>query len=351
MGLSILGIGTVSALGSGVQALRQGLQGKIKPNIEEKIIPTIDGDQLLPVYLPVVEGLDRFIPKRALRRIDQFAQQALLSTHLAIEDAGIEFEDKSRIGVVFGSGFGPTRTTFKFLDNIIDDGDIGASPTHFANSVHNALASQVSIFLGLTGPCSTVTCFEHTLSNVLITVQDWLEQDIVDYVLVGLGDEYCDVMGYAAAGLNTDKEKELDPLDFENCTYLPGEGHITFLIAKDSIGHKGYATLSEMQMRKNASDVNEIDFFEPVIINASGILEQSRSFSKLKLNRFSSYTNLYGGFPTNSAFDLAVACVSMNDKKRYPVPGSKDKEETLENAITCMEYCREDEFNIYKLKS
>ncbi|MEJ2543396.1 MAG: beta-ketoacyl synthase chain length factor, partial [Calditrichaceae bacterium] len=202
MSLSILGIGTVSALGSGVETLRQGLQGKVKPNIEEKVIPASGGEKRLPVYQPIAAGLDRFIPKRALRRVDQFAQIALLSTYLAIEDAGIEFEDKSRVGVVFGSGYGPTRTTFKFLDNIIDDGDIGASPTHFANSVHNALASQASIFLGLTGPCSTVTCFEHTLSNVLLTAKDWLDQDVVDYVLLGLGDEYCDVLGYAAEGMN-----------------------------------------------------------------------------------------------------------------------------------------------------
>ena len=86
-----------------------------------------------------------------------------------------------------------------------------------------------------------------------------------------------------------------------------------------------------------------------MILNAAGILEQGESFSKLNLNQLRSYTNLYGGFPTSSAFDLAVACVSLKDKKLYPMPGSLKKEEKLENAITCLEYCRQDEFNIYKL--
>ena len=44
MSLSVLGIGTVSALGSGVLTLRDGLKGRIKPNIEEKVIPTTAGD-------------------------------------------------------------------------------------------------------------------------------------------------------------------------------------------------------------------------------------------------------------------------------------------------------------------
>ena len=351
MGLSILGIGTVSALGSGVQTLREGLQRKVKPNIEKKLIPTVNGDQVLPIYQPIPNGLDRFIPKRALRRIDQFAQQALLSTHLAIEDAEIEFEDKSRVGIVFGSGYGPTRTTFKFLDNIIDDGDIGASPTHFANSVHNALASQISIFLGLTGPCSTVTCFEHTLSNVLITAQDWLDQNIVDHVLVGLGDEYCDVLGYASIGIDSSKGKELKPLNYMDCTFLPGEGHITFLISNDKTGQPTYATISEIQIRKNIDDTNKIIYDDPIIINAMGKLNQGKTFSKLKQNRVNSYTELYGGMPISGAFDMAVACLSLKDKKLYPMPGSNINKTVLENSITCLEYCQDEEFNIYKFES
>jgi 3-oxoacyl-[acyl-carrier-protein] synthase II len=351
MGLSVLGIGTVSALGSGVDTLRRGLQGKIQPNIEEKNISLAKGDYILPVYVPVVEGLDRFIPKRSLRRIDRFARQALLSAYLAVEDAGVEFADKSRVGVIFGSGYGPTRTTFKFLDNIIDDGDFGASPTHFANSVHNALASQVSIFLGLTGPCSTVTCFEYTLSNVMVTAQDWLDQDIVDYVLVGLGDEYCDVLGYAAAGMDAGKEKNMRPLDFENCTYLPGEGHITFLVSNAGTVNKKYADIEEIGIRYSIDQTQNSISNKPVIINASGRLDQAPGYSGLGRSHMLSYTGLYGGMPTASAFDIAVACLSLKDKILYPMPGVEGKEADLNEAIMCLEYCRNDEFNVYRLKS
>ena len=63
MGLSVLGVGTVSALGSGIQTLRDGLLAKIKPNIEMKNISLKDTTRELPVYLPVAEGLERFIPQ------------------------------------------------------------------------------------------------------------------------------------------------------------------------------------------------------------------------------------------------------------------------------------------------
>jgi len=367
MALSILGIGTVSALGSGVDSLITGLEGEIEPRIEKVSISTKSGERNLPIYKPRIEGLDRFVPKKALRRIDGFAQIALLSTYLAIENAGIEFEDNSRVGVIFGSGYGPTRTTFKFLDNIINDGDIGASPTHFANSVHNSLASQVSIFLKLTGPCSTITCFEHTLSNVLFTAQNWLDQNIVDYVLVGLGDEYCDVLGYSAAGLDAGKKEKIQPFEFDLCTYLPGEGHITFLMANSFGAKNKYANIEKIQLRKKFTEIDttNLQSSEALIINTNGWRSHGKTFSKINMNeiRVGAYASLYGSMPIGCAFDLAIGAICLKEKKLFLIPEITTNQQMPSNAIsgitdisgnkniTCLEYCDRDEFNLYTLSS
>jgi len=198
MSLSILGLGTVCALGSGVENFRLGLKGERQPDVVDTTVKGLEQPMSLPVYQAQIDELDRFIPRRALRRIDGFAKMALLSTHLALEDAGMRIENKARVGIVVGSGYGPIRTTFDFLDGIIDDGDHCALPTHFANSVHNALASQISIFLDIQGPCTTITCFDNTVANVLMTARNWLKDGTVDFVIAGLGDEYNDVLGYSA---------------------------------------------------------------------------------------------------------------------------------------------------------
>lgn len=365
MALSILGIGTVTALGSGIETLQEGLKGNIQPRIESKTILTDKGSINLAVYKALVEGIDRFIDKRALRRIDYFAQLALLSTYLALEDAKVELTDKSRIGVIFGSGYGPTRTTFKFLDNVIEDGDFGASPTHFANSVHNSLASQVSIFLKISGPCSTITCFEHTLSNVLITAQNWLDQGIVDFVLAGLGDEYCDVLGYAAAAMNAGKTTQLQPFNFRDCTFLPGEGHITFLFSGDGREKTKYGVIKKMTLRRKIDTVvaELSETSNPLMINACGWRTQNESFAKLIFNDrpLAAYTGLYGSMPIGAALDLAIAAISLKEKTLFPAPqGSMlsnqnlkiiRKKQILRNtAISCLEYCDQDEFNIYQLE-
>src|SRR3972149_3161853 len=139
----------------------------------------------------------KYTDKRQDSRIDRFIQMALLSSFLAIEDSGLILDDRTRIGIIFGSGYGPLQTTFRFLDSLIDFGDKCASPTLFANSVHNSLASHVSILLKVQGPCLTVTCFEQTTFSVMTTAINWLREGTADYVLAGVGDEYCDVRGYA----------------------------------------------------------------------------------------------------------------------------------------------------------
>lgn len=198
---SILGVGSASALGCGVGSLRAGLEGTAQPRIDNVEVATRSGVQVLPVYVANAEGLERFVPRRALRRLDEFTRMALLASFLALEDSGVSLEDTSRIGVVLGTAYGPMETTFRYQDTIIDDGDKGASPTLFANSVHNAPASSVSIFMKIEGPCLTLTNFELTTTEVLRTACAWLEQGTVDFVLAGVGDEYCSVLGYALGKL------------------------------------------------------------------------------------------------------------------------------------------------------
>ncbi len=340
MSVSILGIGVVSALGSGVAAIKDALQGNAEPHIENETIETADGTVDLPVYRARVEGLDAFVPKRALRRVDPFARMALLSSHLSIADAHLNIEDPGRLGVVFGSGHGSAQTTFRFLDGIIEDGDPGASPTHFANSVHNALASQTSIFLKASGPCSTITTFNHTVSQVLFTAQTWLEQGAADYVLAGFGDEYCDVLGYAAATLRDNQTQTLQPLHFNTCSFLPGEGHVTFLLGRTKQSTP-YGSLETRGLFLSVREVNDLlRECSAVFLAANGESDAGAAFQKLELpENTSAHSGWFGSMPLNAAFELATAAVQMQQESASGV-----------QSVICVEYAGKERFNVYEVK-
>lgn len=323
MALSILGIGSVSALGSGVNTLREALSAQIDPQVTTEIIETAGRKVSLPVYRARAEGLDRFVPKRALRRVDPFARMALLSSHLAVEDSGLEINDRSRLGIVFASAHGAAQTTFNFLDGIIDDGDAGASPTHFANSVHNALASQVSIFMSATGPCTTITGLGHSVGQALFTAQHWLESGDVDYVLAGFGDEYCPVLGYAVACFEEESGAA--------CTYRPGEGHISFLLgrpeASTAYGQLKVDLLKEAAKLKNTANI--------CFVADNGSRPDHKAFaSVVAATQVTNHHHLTGSLPLAAPFEMAFAMLTA---------------QASGHTVSCLEHAGNGLFNHYRL--
>lgn len=354
MSVSILGIGIVSALGCGISSLKEGLEGTISPVVTEEIIQIPSGEMSMPIYRAEINGLDRFISPQKLRRINRFIRMSMLSSFLAIEDSGITIKDKTKVGIAFGSGYGPHKTTFDFLDSLIDYGDKCASPTLFASSVHNAMASQVSISLGIKGPCSTLTCFEHTTASVFSLAESWLNEGDSDYVLAGVGDEHCPVRNYAAA--LSCSGKIIKPFIFDECTYLPGEGFVTFMLGKD-FTKNSYARLTKVETGKGLPYTSNGP--DHLFLAANGEKAKGNSYRSLKGNSLFAYSPLYGGMPSGSGFDLAIAALSLKEGKLYR--GSKssgiftasinaEKKALLKgSSIGCIEYDGSNNFSIVSL--
>lgn len=325
MALSILGMGLVSSLGGGIDPLRAALHGEGRPNIVLKPVETAQGVAEVPVYAAEPEGLDRFVPKRSLRRVDRFVRMALLASFLAFEDAGLTPTDPARVGLAFGTGYGPLATTFEFQDTIIHDGDRCASPTAFAGSVHNAPASQVSIAMKIEGPCQTITTFCHTVAGALRTAEAWLNEGAADTVLVGLGDEFHPLGAYALANMDADLKQEMTPLDFSLCTYRPGEMFSAFLLGRDGEGEARRSMIEEIQTldREYERARTIISRHDAAILGATG-RRSDFAYESLRLpgQRYAVYTPHYGGSPTSFGMDLAAGILALEERTLFPVPES-----------------------------
>ncbi len=360
--MSILGIGPVCALGSGANRLLEGLQGTRAPAVIRRERTFRGKVYRLPVYEPVMEGMDRFFPQRELRRVDDFSKAALLSACLAAEDAGSAFPDRTRVGVVFGSAYGPLKTTFRFLDGLIDEGDAFASPQHFAASVHNAPASQISCSLKIKGPCSTVTAFRHSTAAVLLTAGEWLAEGTVDYVLAGFGDELCDVLEYAALGWGSGQASAIAPLDLESCSFIPGAGAVFFVLGPESLPSP-YGKISfQTRLDTGAMPSGSFSAHSAVILSAKGIAEENKPLRTLDLAGVpvAAYSSLYGGIPLSAGFDMAAAALSLKEKRLFPVPSPAapshlfrtltEPEALRPGASLCvLEPVEEDELNLYTI--
>ncbi|SDZ76761.1 3-oxoacyl-[acyl-carrier-protein] synthase II [Desulfuromusa kysingii] len=310
MRMAIQGIGITGSFGSGVASFRAALQTG-----SDRSALAVDDS---PRYRAGIEGLDEFIPKRALRRIDHFSRMTLLGACQALKDADLLAADRSRIGVAIASGYGALNTTFNFLDSYLDFGYSCSSPTHFSNSVHNAAAAHVSIQLKTTAPSLTVTQFEMSVPSALLSAQQWLAEGRVDQVLFGAVDESCEVLNYCREQFFGAGEKgPLRPFAFSEQSAVAGEGAVFFVLTRADHG-ANYGYVDEVILGNHLVCPLNLPQDDLFIIGADGHKECGSFYAELLNGRAAAaYAPLYGSFPAAAGFDLAAAAVSLGDRTLY----------------------------------
>jgi 3-oxoacyl-[acyl-carrier-protein] synthase II len=319
MRMGIQGIGLTGGFGAGVESLRAALksgevvtqQGRIEHNGE------IDS---FPAYMASLAGLEEFIAKRALRRIDHCSRMCLFTAYQALKDAEMFEYDRSRMGVVIASGYGPLITTFDFLESYLDFGYACSSPTHFSNSVHNAAAAHVSMQLKTTAPSLTVTQFEMSVPSALLTAQQWLTEGRVDQVLFGAVDEQCDVLRYCRKQFfGAGEQGPLQPFAFDSQSAVVGEGAVFFVLTRDA--EATYGHIDAVRLGNHSVSPVSLAPDELLIIGADGHKECGRWYAQAAQGcEAAAYAPFYGSFPAAAGFDLAVAAISMRDNRLYANP-------------------------------
>jgi 3-oxoacyl-[acyl-carrier-protein] synthase II len=323
MRIAVQGIGVAGGFGSGVAEMRQALLSGASNR--SSILLANCGEPLeLPAFRADTSRLNEFVPLKALRRIDSFSRLGLLGAYLALEDAGVLAEGgQERLGVVIASGYGATGITFAFLDSFINDGDICASPTYFANSVHNSAAANISILLGATGPSSTVSQFHHSVPSALQTAWLWLAEGRVDRVLFGAVEELSELTGYAwyrQHGMT--KEPEMTPLMTGRESAVPGEGAAFLLLSSREEAQEGYCLIDSVTTGRHLKPGFLDSPHDLLLLGADGRREKGAEYAALaEKSNIACFTPLYGSMPAGPALDLAVAALMLKEGRVFASPG------------------------------
>ena len=344
MTIAIQGVGVVGGFGSGLESLSAALSNK-GPQTQHVQVKTAQGPCGMPVYLADTSRLEDFLNKRALRRVDHYSRMALLGAYLALEDAGRLEEDRSRMGIIIASGYGPGRATLVFLDTFIIDGDGLSSPTSFSNSVQNAAVANISMLLNITGPGLTVGQLEMSVPSALIAAKSWLEEGRVDSVLFGAVDEYHDELGYfwhRFYGESATADHEMRPFEFDSQTAIPGEGAAFFRLTRADEAPSPYGYIEGVTMGRCDRSPLTITDDTVLFIGADGHKHCGSYYQRYvpENARMASYTPVYGSLPTGPAFDMAVAALSMKNGRVFyndAKPGAPNMytERSLDNQQIC----------------
>jgi 3-oxoacyl-[acyl-carrier-protein] synthase II len=311
--IAIEGVGVVGGFGSGLQALADSL-ARGPAAVDVASVPA-EGETLSVRSMRAVSrGLEDFVERRALRRVDHFSRLALLAACLALREAGPQPPDPKTLGVVVATGYGASRATFGFLESFVADGDALASPTHFSTSVHNAAAANIAIILGAQGPNLTVSQFEMSVASALHSARLMLLEGQAETILFGGVDESCDVLQYCRHRFFGAEDGEvMRPLDFERQTAITGEGAAFFLLRRAAEGAPSSCWIEEVALGNLADGPPRIPEDALVILGADGNRACSRHYARALRDArpVLAFSHHYGSFPTAQAMDLAVASLLL----------------------------------------
>lgn len=302
MKISVVGLGMVSKIGN-TEDLEQLLTKSrlINPN-------ALLSSHTLAIDIPN----DFNVSQQLVRRMSHFAKISLLSAYSAVKDSGLDISGKS-IGIIQGSVYGPIISGIQAFDDLIDFGDNQLSPTNFSGSVFNTSATYLSLAFGIQGSTLSHTSGLDTLYNSLLSASLWLESSEVDYVMMGIGDEYTTYFDHNF--LTIDQQTGLLPT---------GEGWTTFILSKDEGAKYGkieYGHLETLPETKNQKNIYSVWHEQ---IKADAFLNHAKE------NQTCFPVYLRGSYPSASAFDLALGLICTKNE-RFPVYNASNGNYQIKN--------------------
>jgi 3-oxoacyl-[acyl-carrier-protein] synthase II len=228
--VAVTGLGLVTAAGIGAPATWDHfLTGA----------PTARRDPLL-AGLPVdfscqvgeLDAADRLGP-RLSRRLDRFAQMALIAAREAVADAALDPRgwDADRVGVVLGVSSNGIDTYPGEYARLADGRPERVSPMMMPRSIPNMVAAEVSMDLGARGPSLTVNTACSSGTTALGVACDLLRSRTCDIVISGGTDSQRNPMTATAfAQLRALSQRGHDPagasrpFDADRDGFVLGEG-------------------------------------------------------------------------------------------------------------------------------
>ena len=133
------------------------------------------------------------------RRLDRFAQFAVVAAILAVEDAGLKLEgfDQTRIGVVIGSGMGGLLELETQHGILINKGPSRISPFMIPKLMVNAASAQVAIRFGLKGPNYALVTACTTGVNAIGEAVRIIQRGDADIMIAGSSEAVISPLGLA----------------------------------------------------------------------------------------------------------------------------------------------------------
>ena len=177
--------------------------------------------------------LEHFDRKEA-RKLDRFAQYALVSSDEAIEDSNLNLDeiDKFRVGVIWGAGIGGLETFQNEMTNYSEgDGTPRFNPFFIPKMIADIAPANISIKYGFMGPNFTTVSACASSANAMIDALNYIRLGHCDVIVTGGSEAAVTIAGmggfnamHALSTRNESPKTASRPFDATRDGLVLGEG-------------------------------------------------------------------------------------------------------------------------------
>ena len=178
--------------------------------------------------------------RKEARKLDRFAQYALVSSDEAIEDSNLNLDgiDKFRVGVIWGAGIGGLETFQNEMTNYSEgDGTPRFNPFFIPKMIADIAPANISIKYGFMGPNFTTVSACASSANAMIDALNYIRLGHCDVIVTGGSEAAVTIAGmggfnamHALSTRNENPKTASRPFDATRDGFVLGEGSGTLIL-------------------------------------------------------------------------------------------------------------------------
>ena len=299
----VTGIGALTPIGNTKEEFWQGLANGVSGAAP---ITRFDASLFKTQFACEVKNFDveKFIDRKEARKMDGFTQYAMVATDEAILDSGLDLEaiDKSRAGVIWGSGIGGLRT---FQEEVTDfakgDGTPRFNPFFIPKMIADISAGFISIKYGFRGPNFVTVSACASATNALIDAFNYIRLGKADLFISGGSEAAVTEAGIggfnamkALSQRNESPETASRPFDKERDGFVLGEGAGALILEElEHAKARGAKIYAELVGGGMTADANHITAPHPEGLGASSVMQIALEDAGLQPEAID-YINVHG---------------------------------------------------------
>src|SRR6476646_6679221 len=298
--VAVTGIGAVTPLGLDIPSTWRAAQAG-ESGIDW--ISAFDTEGLPVRVAAEVKGFDptEVVSAKDARKLERNVLLGVAAGREALDDAGLNGFDPTRVGVIFGSAIGGVPGILEQADTLRERGPDRVSPNFLQNVLVDSVSGQLAITLGIKGPNYAVVSACATGSHAGGEAAEMIRRGAADAVLAG-GTESCIIplilAGFTAmrglAAEDEDPTRASRPFDATRAGFVMAEGAGALLLEDwETAERRGADIYAEVLGYGASNDGHHMAQPEPEAIGVAAMMATALDRAGIDRSRVG-YINAHG---------------------------------------------------------